>query len=366
MNQLFMEKVTKLSKPTIKGRYAESECLFVLKDLGSSIQEENNELREEKMSSGIHYSEMLPIEHLPSQEYLALFHQSLHDLSMDMAQYVADVSEMIISEKGREVVLVSLARAGTPIGVLIKRYLHFRYGLDVPHYSISIIRGKGIDENALIYIMNEQKDKNLVFVDGWTGKGAIGKVLSESIASFNLKYGTGLCDDLAVLADPAHSAEIYGTREDLFLPSACLNSIVSGLVSRTVHREDITSEYDFHGAKYYKEWEADDLSILFVNEISKHFDKTIVRQTEKAPVTMQGWNEIKEIQKAFGIENINKIKPSIGETTRVLLRRVPWKILIKDRKNPYLKHILILAEEKGVSVEEYPEMSYACIGLIKE
>jgi len=366
MNHSFKEKVGKLVKPTMRGRYEETDCLFVLKDIGSSIKEENNELREKRMSNGIHYSEMLPIEHFPTEEYLSLFHQSLKELAKDMAQYVADVSEMILSQKGKDVVLVSLARAGTPVGVLIKRYLEFRYGIKAPHYSVSIIRGKGIDENALVYIMNQENSENLMFVDGWTGKGAIGKVLGESISSFNARYGTSLCDDLAVLADPAHSAEIYGTREDFFLPSACLNSIVSGLVSRTFHRDDIIGEHDFHGAKYYVEWEKDDLSLLFVDEISRYFPETFIRQIDIAPVTMKGWKEIEEIQEAFGIANINKIKPSIGETTRVLLRRVPWKILVKDIDNPYLKHILILARNKGVSIEEYPNMSYACIGLIKE
>lgn len=366
MNKAFHDKANRLQKPTIKGRYEDADCIFVLKDIGTSVEEEDNKLREDKMSNGVHYSEMLPIEHYPSPEYLNLFHKSLKESSLDMAQYIADVSEMVLDERGQDVILISLARAGTPVGVLMKRYMMYQHGIDVPHYSVSIIRGKGIDENALLYIMNEHKSQNIMFVDGWTGKGAIGKVLTASIDSFNKKYDTQLSNELAVLADPAQSAEIYGTREDFFLPSACLNSIVSGLVSRTVHRDDIVEENDFHGAKYYKEWEENDLSLLFVDEVTKFFPMTVVREVEKMPVTMQGWREIESIQREFGISNINKIKPSIGETTRVLLRRVPWKILIKDLDNPYLKHILILAKEKGVTIEEYPNMTYACIGLIKE
>lgn len=366
MNQSFEKKASHLNIPSLKGRYDDDDCMFVLKDIETSILEEANDLRESKMTQGVHYSEMLPIETMPSPAYLAIFHQSLHENAQEVAQYVADMSEMVLEERGRSVVLVSLARAGTPVGVLMKRYMLYRHGINVPHYSISIIRGKGFDENALVYILKKHARSNIMFVDGWTGKGAIGKELTHSVQVFNTKYEANLSDELAVLADPAGSASIYGTREDFFLPSSCLNAIVSGLVSRTLHREDLIGENDYHGAKYYKEWEKQDVSRLFVDEVTKEFPTTVVRLTEKKPITMQGWHEIESIKQQFGIININKIKPSIGETTRVLLRRVPWKILVKDIHHPQLKHILVLAKEKQVPIEIYPNMSYACIGLIKE
>jgi len=59
------------------------------------------------------------------------------------------------------------------------------------------------------------------------------------------------------------------------------------------------------------------------------------------------------------------VKPGVGETTRVLLRRIPWKILVKSIEHPDIKHILMLAEDRGVPVEEYPGMNYSCCGLIK-
>ena len=39
-----------------------------------------------------------------------------------------------------------------------------------------------------------------------------------------------------------------------------------------------------------------------------------------------------QIIKAYDIKDINYIKPGIGEATRVLLRRVPWKLLINNNK----------------------------------
>ena len=44
-----------------------------------------------------------------------------------------------------------------------------------------------------------------------------------------------------------------------------------------------------------------------------------------------GIDEVRKIAGEYGIDNINLIKPGIGETTRVLLRRVPWKILVNEK-----------------------------------
>ena len=59
----------------------------------------------------------------------------------------------------------------------------------------------------------------------------------------------------------------------------------------------------------------------------------------------QGIDEVINIGKNFGIDDINLIKPGIGETTRVLLRRIPWKVLIDERYkgNPQLEHIVRLS-----------------------
>lgn len=366
MNGLFKQVVSFLPEPDFKGSYEQGDCIFMLKDIGESIQEEGNEEREDKMDGGVHYSEMLPIEAYPSDEYLSLFHSSLEASASLMAQYIADVSEVIMQDKGENVVLVSLARAGTPIGVLIRRYIQFRYKRDIPHYSVSIIRGKGLDTNAILYIAGQYPNQPIQFVDGWTGKGTINKVLDASIQEINETYDLSLSSDLAVLADPAHAAPIFGTRNDYFLPSSCLNSIVSGLSSRTVHRDDLIGTYDYHGAKYYSRWEKEDLSRFFVERVASEFVFVEVKRHNRQEPTNRGWQEVEAVKEEFGINSINKIKPGIGETTRVLLRRVPWKILVKDKKAPELKHILMLAEEKGVPVAVYPNMSYACMGLIKE
>ena len=169
-----------------------------------------------------------------------------------MARTVAAVAEQIYRQKGRRAVLVSLARAGTPIGILIRRWLRLRRGFDIPHYSISIIRGRGIDGNAMRYMLDRHAPADLQFVDGWTGKGAIQRQLNAAMADY-----PGVSPALAVLSDPAGVAGLRGTRDDFLIPSACLNATVSGLLSRTFLRDDIIGPGDFHGAAFYSELRKD-------------------------------------------------------------------------------------------------------------
>lgn len=349
------------------GSYSEEDVKFLLKDLSDIQLEGSAESREKRIQSGEHYSETLPIEYHPPREYLELFHDTLHDYKAIVAHHVGIVAEQIYRNKGKETILVSLARAGTPVGILIRRYLHWKYKISLPHYSISIIRGRGLDFNAIEYINRQHPDGKIQFIDGWTGKGAISMELTKSCETFREKYGIELDDTLAVLADPGHCTDLFGTRDDFLIPSACLNSTVSGLVSRTVLNRNYIGPHDFHGAKYYKELEEADLSNQFLDIITEQFSNI---QEEDLPantksVTFSGLETVRRIMSEFEINDINFVKPGVGETTRVLLRRIPWKILVKDINSPYLKHILMLCKERKIEVHVYPNMEYSCCGLIK-
>jgi hypothetical protein len=363
----------KTNQKLVKSSYSMDDVVFLLKDLSHVTIEKSTEEREKAIQTGTHYSEMLPIEYEPTDEYLELFHQSLLQYKNKVATCVGVVAEQIIDKKGKDIVLVSLARAGTPVGILIKRYIKEMLEITIPHYSVSIIRGKGLDLNAISHILSEHPTKQIVFVDGWTGKGAITKELYKSIDSFFQQYDFQLDGDLAVLADPGHCSTLFGTREDFLIPNACLNSTVSGLVSRTVLNSEFIAENDFHGAKYYANLENGDVSSLYIETISQQFSKVKQEVAEQKLLltrqgnhsTWKGLEDIVNIQQHYGLENINLIKPGVGETTRVLLRRIPWKVLVKDKKDHRLNHIHLLAKEKGVVLEEYPNMSYTCCGLIK-
>jgi len=371
-DNIFSNRFPRIPDPLPMGSYNPKDVIFLLKNLNGLIAETDLQTREQRIQSGGHYSEMLPIEYQPTEEYLDLFHQTLHQSASKVAEAVRAVAELILKRNGQELALVSLARAGTPIGVLIKRYLLEIHDLDLPHYSISIIRGRGIDENAILYILQNHPGSKIQFIDGWTGKGAITGVLSQACTEFNVKYGYELDSDLAVLADPGYCVKTFGTREDFLIPSACLNSTVSGLVSRTVFRTDLIGENEFHGARFYEELQKEEVSNLFVDTIAAEFKGLGPRNpgfndnSDSTEVTWQGLKALRVIKEMFGVEDINFIKPGIGETTRVLLRRLPERILVDNMENPNLKHILLLCKDKGVLVEEYPGLTYSCCGIVKQ
>lgn len=341
--------------------YKETDVKLLLKDITGLVEPQSTQEREKMIQSGTHYCEMLPIEYVPTEKYMQVYDEALKEYAKPVAQAIGVLADKIMKQKGKDVVLVSLARAGIPIGILLKRYIHFKYQIDVEHYSISIIRGRGIDKNAMNYMLERHTPEQLLFVDGWIGKGAILNELKKDLEEFQ-----GVSAELAVVADPANVTQLCGTHEDILIPSSCLNSTVSGLVSRTFLRNDIISEDDFHGAVYYGELEESDLSYDFIHAIEEQFDKDC--EIEEQKLEGQGVDEVKALAEEYGIDDINLIKPGIGETTRVLLRRVPWKVLIdrKYKESQELAHIIRLAEEKNVPIEFRSLEHYRTCGIIKK
>lgn len=345
----------------LKSSYSKNDVIFLLKDITGLVKPQSTKEREKLIQSGKHYCEMLPIEYVPTSKYMEVYKEALEKCSKSTALAVGKLSDKIVSKKGKNFVLVSLARGGTPIGILLKRYIMKKYKIDIPHYSISIIRGIGIDNNAMKYLLKHHKAEELLFVDGWIGKGAILGELKKNLSQYE-----GVSDDIAVLADPANLTELCGTHEDILIPSSCLNSTVSGLISRTFLRNDIIGKEDFHGAMYYEELENFDLSYEFINTIEREFE--MESNVEESVKDGFGLDEVREIRNKFDISNINLIKPGIGETTRVLLRRIPWKILINSnfKDDIELAHIVRLAKEKDIPVEYYKLKNYKCCGIIKK
>lgn len=338
-----------------------SDCRLLLKDITGKITPMSAEERAEQLRSGLHYCELLPEEYEPSAEYIGLYEAGLKTWGRQTALAVQSVSEQILRDKGRDVVIVSLARAGTPIGVLIKRYLKRVHSISAAHYSVSIIRGRGIDKAALEYILARHSADKIQFVDGWTGKGAITRQLAEALADC-----PGIDCRPAVLADPASVCGIYGTREDVFIPCSCLNSVVSGLFSRTVLRNDLISDGDFHGAVYFGELAAHDRTYAFIDAIEREMaDLPPYSPVECLPPDGEGLAETRRIADEFNVGDLNLIKPSIGEATRVLLRRTPELILLRDINSPLTKHLAELAREKNVPAREYPLKCYQAAGIIR-
>ena len=321
--------------------------------------------KEELIQTGKkHYSEVLTEEMDFSEEYMTLFDtifaQNIEKIAHDVVALSSYVSNSY------KPVIISLARAGTPYGVLIKRCLNECFSVQAEHYSVSIIRDKGIDLIAMDHMVNlHGTDATYIFVDGWTGKGAIYNQLSKSLKG----YKHALNYQFVVLSDIAGVADIAATREDYIIPSCLINSTISGLISRTLINSNPNS---YHRAKFYEKFESKDLSLIFVNKIQeyiiqnevfkKHFDIVLFDETYKTDYQ----NFITTIFEKYKVSNRNYIKPGLGETTRMLIRRNPDFILINEKYNYLLDHILLLCKIKNVKIYIENNMPIPCVGIINK
>ena len=104
------------------GSYDPAEVTWLLTDLSQVALEVPTEDREELIQGGRHYAEMLPVEFQPDAAYTALFHRALAQSAARLAQAVGLVGDLLLAEHGGPPVLVSLARAGTPVGILLRRW----------------------------------------------------------------------------------------------------------------------------------------------------------------------------------------------------------------------------------------------------
>lgn len=355
------------------GSYPADDVAWLLTDLSDVALEAPTEEREEAIQSGgAHYAESLPIEYQPDAEYRGLFDEALEESAARIAHAVGVVTAIVLAERGPRPVLASLARAGTPVGVLMRRWAQAAHGIDLPHYAVSIVRGRGIDTAALRYLAAHHDPAQVVFVDGWTGKGAIARELRAAIEQVNTSLRVAFSPALAVLADPGSCVETFGTRDDFLVPSACLNSTVSGLVSRTVLNSRVLAPGQFHGAKFYRALAPDDVSQRFIDTVAARFADVAAdvasvwpaRQRADRRPTWAGWADVEALSQHYGIGDVTLVKPGVGETTRVLLRRVPWAVLVRPGAERELRHVLLLAHRRGVAVHEVPGLTYSCVGLI--
>lgn len=353
------------------GSYDPSDVNFLLTRLHTQPIDDVDEKERLIQSGEKHYSEIIGRERLPSAEYFDLYEQALETYAPRVAADVLGLAQQLVSRRGRDITLVSLARAGTPIGVLLKRTLQARFGVHASHYSISIIRDRGIDEQALLHILKKHSPRSICFIDGWTGKGAITRELESSVSALSEGHGFVLNSDLFVLSDLAGLAAASGSHEDYIIPSSILNAPVSGLISRTILNEEI-GESQFHGCLYYDEWESVDRSRDFLQRIEREITLLEV-QAESDPEELQRHREARRVQMAafiqsamidYGVNDWNLIKPGIGEATRAVLRRSPERVILRAPDSD-VQHLQQLCDERNVAVSWHPDMPVKALALIR-
>lgn len=352
---------------SFSGSYAPEDVNFLLKPV--SLAPVDVAAKERLIQSGArHYSEMLSPEAPPSAEYLRLYEEAFERNGARLAQDILSLAAALAERAaGRpEVVIASLARAGTPVGVLLRRALR-RMGVDSTHYSISIIRDRGIDREALRHIAGRHDPRDVVFVDGWTGKGAIAGELRASLA----ERPSGFRPFLAVVADPAGCADLAASEEDYLIPSGLLNAIVSGLVSRSVLNEDLVGAGDFHACVHYTHLAPQDRSRAFVDRVETlmaHATPQIItpNPARRAARAAACEDLVRGLMQELGLKDRNRIKPGVAEATRALLRRLPERLLIRDPSDPDVAHLVHLAGERGVGIAPLPAgKCYRAVAVIR-
>ena len=161
-----------------------------------------------------HYSQMLSPESLPSARYMALFEDACRANNARMAADCLRLAGLIGARRSGAITVVSLARAGTPVGVVVTRLLREVFKREALHYSVSIVRDRGIDRAALRHILAQgHAPESIVFVDGWTGKGVIARELALSVSAFNAAQATHIDNGLYVLSDLAGAAPAGAARD---------------------------------------------------------------------------------------------------------------------------------------------------------
>lgn len=356
------------------GSYHPEDVVFLLRlvDIDSTPVAEKERLIQ---SGRRHYSEMISFERLPSREYLELFHRATDQNRIRFARDLIGLAQGIARMRPGPVTVVSLARAGTPIGALVCRILRRRLERPVAHYSISIIRDRGIDGVALDFILERHRPETLLFVDGWTGKGVIARELRASVEAYNKETGLALDPGLYTVADLCGAAAGAATDEDYLIPSSILGATISGLVSRSILNDAVVGPGDFHGCRYYREFEPHDLSRWFVETITEEIERQWahgpgqphwVDAPRSAILRQASERFLEDVRCQYGVRDPNHVKPGIGEATRVLLRRVPDRVLVRDADSPSVAHLLLLAKEKGVPVVSTPGLQYNAAAIIKD
>ncbi len=324
--------------------------------------------KERLIQSGtLHYSELLAAEAPPTAPYFAIYDAALRENGPYMAQAVVSLAKGIAAQVDGDIVLVSLARAGLPIGVLLKRALT-HLGRDCHHYGISIIRDRGLDRVAMDHILSQHDASSVIFVDGWTGKGAIADELAKAGPACGIA-----APRMVTLGDIGGYAWMATTDTDWLIPSGILGGVISGLVSRTVLNDAIITSGGFHGATTLPHLASHDISRDFIETIAGQFPwqaeaATPLADTARIKRRKIIDDTIKALAQTHQITNLNRIKPSLAEATRAVLRRRPHMVYVASDSAADTAPLMHLIRENNIPFKTAPDLinGYRAVTIIEK
>ena len=349
------------------GSYLPEDVHFLLKPV--EMEMTPVEQKERLIQSGEkHYSEMLSQEPEPTAWHLDLFARALEQGAERLAKEVVMLAKALADRFGETpVILVSLVRAGVPLGVMLHQALR-EMGKTSHHYGVSIIRDRGIDDTAMDWIEAQHGTEGIVFVDGWTGKGAITGQLRRSLEN---RAGYPQDPRLVVLADPCGVSWLAASDDDWLIPFGIMGAPVSGLISRS-----IWSAEGLHGCvkcDHLSEFECSRLLVDTVAGCRRSLDLATIPASPWVPqeyvhLKIRSEQVISSLAAEYDISSINRIKPGIAEATRAVLRRVPEHVLVRSVNDPDVALLVYLAREKNITITEVGDRigQYRAVTIIKK
>jgi len=342
------------------GSYLDSDVDFLLTPVSpeqaASLAEEPAD-KERLIQRGVrHYSQMITPERAPSPAYQSIFERALDRHALRTGRDLATLVRALDERIAGPITLCSLVRAGVPPAVALTRGLR-TLGRDVAHYGLSIVRDRGIDGVALRHVLQHRPAAGIVFVDGWTGKGAISDELERTLAD----GWPDIEPRLVVLADPAGRAWLAASDEDWLIPSGLLGATVSGLVSRSILNERLSGPHQFHASVRLDHLAPHDVSRAYVDRVCEPMRRALERAHDVpdagevvsggAAARKRAGAIIDAVAREFGIDNRNRIKPGLAEATRAVLRRAPARILVGGAADDDLDALRHLADAANVPIE---------------
>ena len=208
------------------------------------------------------------------------------------------------------------------------------------------MRAEGLDLVAYREVLAQHPDRDVVFVDGWTGKGSIRGALDRSVSGARL----------AVLSDPAGISTYAGTYQDVLIPHALLNATVCGLLSRT-----FLSGPGRHAAQIEQTLWLHDRTQMYLDAVSQAAPQPIT----PVPRPDAPFAATYALAAQYGVTDPHRIKPSVGEACRVLLRRAPRALLLREAGHLDTNHLEQHARNRRLPVHVHADLPYQACALIQ-
>ncbi len=321
------------------GSYAPDEVAWLLTDLSDVALEAPTEEREEAIQTGgAHYAESLPIEYQPDAAYRRLFEQALA-ASAPTDRACGRRRHRAGPRRTRAASRAGLARAGRHAD----RHPACAAGRSSRTAStLAALRGVASCA-AAASTPSRCATSPRITTRPTSCSSTAGPARARSPASCgrdraaNANWHPASTPSSRCSPTPDRASHVRHPRR---LPGRPRPAELDGVRAGVAHRAEPShpAPGQFHGAKFYRELAAADVSAVFVDAVSDRFaavadavaprtGRAVSRRTAHRPGPAGPRSSASA--REYGIGDVNLVKPGVGETTRVLLRRVPWLVLVR-------------------------------------